>query len=130
MTDGTVGGEGKIFSVQSDGTESLWTSFALKDHQNGPRQMAFSPDGFIPGYGELLFVSVSGSQFGGGYAGDVLAFDSDGHLVVDLRDDLGLTKFDPRGLYFDGDNLIISDASDPIWIATSAISGLSPYPQR
>jgi hypothetical protein len=126
---GTVAGDlltnrtsdGKIFAVEPDGDESIFASLVLAQGTYGLRQMAFGPDGFIPGYGELLFVSVAGSQYGGGTLGDVLALDSAGNVIASLRKNLGLTKFDPRGLYFPNDgNLLISDASDPIWIATAA----------
>jgi hypothetical protein len=110
---------GRITTVDSSGTESKWAEFPVPVTLNGLRQMAFTPDGFIPGQHELLLVSVSGSAYGGGTLGDIWAFNSDGQLVQKLRDDLNLEKFDPRGLYFEGDKLIVSDASDPIWIVTS-----------
>ena len=91
--------------------------------------MAFTPEDFMPGYHEsLLLVSLSGSQYGGGALGDIWAFDSGGHWVAALRDTLHLETFDPRGLYFEGNNLLISDASDPIWIATSADFRRIPIP--
>ncbi len=38
-----------------------------------------------------------------------------------LKSNLGLTKFDPRGLLFtSGGDLLISDASDPIYLATGS----------
>jgi len=126
---GTVGGDlltnrtsdGTIFAVEPDGDESIFASLVLAQGTFGLRQMTFGPDGFIPGYGELLFVSVSGSRYGGGTLGDVLALDSAGNVIASLREDIGLIKFDPRGLYFTDDGkLLISDASDPIWIATGA----------
>jgi hypothetical protein len=83
--------------------------------------MAFSPDDFIPGYDELLLVSVSSSSAGGGSLGDIWAFDQTGRKVASLRNDLGLAKFDPRGMYFiDDDTLLVSDASDPIWMVESS----------
>ena len=91
--------------------------------------MAFGPKDFIPGYDELLFVSVSGSSQGGGTLGDILAVDFTGAIVASLRTNLGLTKFDPRGLYFtDGGQLVVSDASDPIWIATPDDFRVVPEP--
>ena len=59
---------------------------------------------------------MSGSAQGGGTLGDVDVLDGSGQVVAHLRTDLGLTKFDPRGLFFtnDGQHLIVSDASDPI----------------
>jgi hypothetical protein len=76
----------------------------------------------------LLFVSVGASTGGGGTVGDVRVLDGSGNLVASLRTDLGLTKFDPRGLLFTtGGNLLISDASDPILLATSA--DFQPVPE-
>jgi hypothetical protein len=112
---------GRITAIDSSGVESKWAEFPIPVNLNGLRQMAFTPDDFIPGYDELLLVSVSGSSFGGGTLGDIWAFDSTGHKVASLRDDLGLTKFDPRGMYFvDDHTLLVSDASDPIWRVTSS----------
>jgi hypothetical protein len=123
---------GRITAVDSAGNESIWAEIPIPvpnlSTLRGLRQMAFTPDNFIPGQHELLLVSVSGSQFGGGTLGDIWAFNSDGQLVAALRDTLNLTKFDPRGLYFEGDKLIISDATDPLWIATSADFQAVPIP--
>lgn len=113
--------DGRITAIDSSGVESRWAEFPIPTDLSGLRQMAFTPADFIPGYDELLLVSVSGSSFGGGTLGDIWAFDSAGHKVASLRGDLGLTKFDPRGLYFvDDDTLLVSDASDPIWMVTSS----------
>jgi hypothetical protein len=129
LTNISENGSLEIFSVKPDGTDALWASTLLKTGQSGPRQMAFSPAGFIPGYGQLLFVSVSGSAFGGGSLGDILVYDSDGNVVASLRTNLGLDKFDPRGLYFTADGeLLISDASDPILIATASDFQAVPIP--
>ncbi len=134
---GSVGGDlltsrvtdGTIFAVDSSGNEMVFTTIGLDPGTRGLRQMAFSPDGFIPGYGVLLFISVSGSSYGGGTLGDVLAVNSAGNVVASLRTDLGLDKFDPRGLYFTGDGrLLISDASDPIYIAEPSDFQAVPEP--
>jgi hypothetical protein len=119
---------GRITAVDSTGLETKWAEFSIPTTLNGLRQMAFTPDGFIEGQHELLLVSVSGSFFGGGTLGDIWAFNSDGQMVATLKHTLGLTKFDPRGLYFEGDNLLISDASDPIYIATSTDFQVVPIP--
>jgi hypothetical protein len=119
---------GRITAVDSSGTETKWAEFPIPVNLNGLRQMAFTPDGFLPGQHELLLVSVSGSHYGGGTLGDIWAFNSDGALVAELRDTLDLEKFDPRGLYFEGDTLLVSDASDPIWILTSADFRPVPIP--
>jgi hypothetical protein len=48
----------------------------------------------------------------------VEALDGNGNVVASLRTNLGLTKFDPRGLLFNSaGSLLISDASDPIYVA-------------
>lgn len=134
---GTVGGKllatrssnGDIFSIATNGTETLWTTVPILPGQNGCRHMAFGPAGFIPGYGTLLYVSISGSTYGGGTLGDVLAVDSAGSVVASIRDLDSLTKFDPRGLYFTpAGGLLISDASDPILLAISEDFEIVPEP--
>lgn len=122
----------KIVALSANGTATLFATVPMKDGppgvagQHGLRQMVVAPDDYfkvalgIPG--ELLLVSVAGSRNGGGVLGDILALDLDGMIVASLRDDLGLTKFDPRGMLFTADgNLLISDTStsDPIWTATA-----------
>ncbi len=120
---------GRITAIDSSGVESIWAEFPLPLYMNGLRQMAFAPDDFIPGYDELLLVSVSNSTTGGGSQGDIWAFDQTGRKVASLRNDLGLTKFDPRGMYFiDDDTLLVSDASDPIWKVESSDFRVVPLP--
>lgn len=115
------GSGSQIGSITSSGTAVTFTNITLKPGQSGLRQMAFSPAGFIPGYGSLLFVSVSGSSNGGGTLGDVYGLDGSGNIVVSFRNSLGLTKFDPRGLTFIGNGqLLISDSSDPIYLASAS----------
>ena len=117
----TNGGTNQIAVVRGDGTVSPFATIPLLPGQTSLRQLEFSPPGFLPGFGELLFVSVSGSAAGGGTLGDVLALDSSGQIVASLRTDLGLAKFDPRGLYFiDNQRLLVSDASDPILLVRPA----------
>jgi hypothetical protein len=133
---GAVGGEmlvsngvdGRIDAIDPLGNVSLFAT--LPDKGFGLRQMAFCPPGFLAGYGSLLFVSVSGSGNGGGSLGDVYAVDSNGTVVESLRTDLGLTKFDPRGLLFRADgNLLLSDASDPVYLVSpSDFRTLVPEP--
>jgi hypothetical protein len=126
---GAVGGEmlvsnsvdGRIDAIDGLGTVTPFATIPTPEGQFGLRQMAFAPAGFLPGFGELLFVSVSGSGGGGGTLGDVVALDPSGQVVASLRTDLGLVKFDPRGLLFRADDsLLISDTSDPILLASSA----------
>ena len=112
-----------ILSIASDGSasvffEDLHLSPAQLEAEVGLRQMAFAPDGWGDLTG-LLFLSVSGSPQGGGAIGQLLAIDGDGSVVKMLKVGTEFDKFDPRGLLFlEGGQLLISDASDPIMIAT------------
>jgi hypothetical protein len=134
---GAVGGEmlvsdgvsGKIEAIDASGNLTNFVNLADVNPAFGLRQMAFAPPGFLPGFHEsLLFVSRSGSGGGGGTLGDVLALDSTGTVVASLRSDLGLVKFDPRGLFFTDDGaLLISDTSDPIRIADAG--AFQPVPE-
>jgi hypothetical protein len=109
----TSSAENKIDVIKPDGTVSPFATIPLLAGQTGLRQIEFSPSGFLSGFGSLLFVSVSGSTNGGGTLGDVYAIDSNGNIVASLRSDLGLTKFDPRGMVFTSTgNLLVNDASD------------------
>lgn len=106
---------GQIVAVAADGTITPFANIPLLPGQTSLFQMEFSPAGFLPGHDELLFVSVRGSRAGGGVLGDLVALDETGRVVARLRSDLGLAKFDPRGLYFiDNQQLLVSDTSDPI----------------
>jgi hypothetical protein len=122
--------DNKIELVKPDGTATPFATIPLLAGQTGLRQMAFSPSGFLPGFGPLLFVSVSGSANGGGTLGNVYALDSNGNIVASMRSDLGLAKFDPRGLTFiPGLSLLISDASDPIYFSKAADFVVTPVPE-
>jgi hypothetical protein len=134
---GTVGGEmlvsngvdTRIDAVDSSGNAMLFTTISGVTPGFGLRQMAFAPPGFLPGFGTLLLVSVAGSDFGGGTLGDVLALDPSGNVVASLRSNLGLAKFDPRGLLFRTDgSLLISDASDAVLLATRSDFQAVPEP--
>jgi hypothetical protein len=137
---GTVGGkllvsnagDGEIVAVGADGS--------VFDFANVPtagvssiatlRQMSFSPPGFLPGYGSLLLVSVSGSVLTGGELGDLFAVDEDGDVVAELRKNLGLNKFNPRGvLFLDDGSLLVNDTSDPTWLMTAADFQLTAVPE-
>lgn len=124
--------EGEIFSVDSAGVASPVFGVGLAPGQFGFRNLAFSPPGFFPGVDQpLLFVSVSGSDVGGGIfgtLGDIKVFYPDGTLYRSLRDDLGLTKFDPRGMAFTADGLLVSDASDPIYLLQPDAFAAVPEP--
>ena len=105
--------DNRIVTVASNGTVTPFSTIPLKPGQVSTTQMAFSPAGFLPGAGPLLFVSIRASTTGGGTLGDVLALNAHGTVVADLRTDLGLTAFDPRGLFFTSDDsLLIANTSD------------------
>ena len=120
-----------IASLDPNGTgDSLFATVPLKDQadltpgQFGLRQMLMSPDDFllsslgIPG--KVLLLSVTGSDQGGGVLGELLALDASGVVVAHLKVGSVLAKFDPRGMVFTSDgHLLISDASDPILIAST-----------
>ena len=111
---------GRIFSVDADGNVSPFAEIPLPQGDVGLRQMAFSPPGFGE-FGNLLFVSISGSQSGGGVLGRIDVLDASGFLVATVKEGSDVQKFDPRGLLFlDGGNLLVSDASDPIILLTPA----------
>jgi hypothetical protein len=92
--------------------------------QFGLRQMLLLPDDFLVpslganGLGKLLLVSVTGSGQGGGVF-ELLAFNSLGEIKGHLITGSVTSKFDPRGMILTGDgHILISDAADPIWIAS------------
>ena len=128
FTDNTNGGQ--IQSIDANGNVTTFTTIALKQGQAGLRQISFAPSGFFSGLDEpLLLVSVSGSQFGGGVLGDLLAFDATGAQVASLRTDLGLTKFDPRGMYFlNNGTMLVNDSSDPVLLITPNAFVVVPEP--
>lgn len=115
---------GNIAALAADATGSIFTTVPLAEGQTGLRQMLMTPSDYfldalgIPG--PLLLLSVSGSVQGGGTLGALVALDSTGTVVAHLREGGVLSKFDPRGMVFTGDgHLLISDASDPIYIASA-----------
>jgi hypothetical protein len=121
-------GMSRILAMNSNGT---WDTFATLATGFGPgqlRNLDFVPDGFGDLSGKLL-LSVSGSRFGGGALGKVLAFDSTGKLYKQLKVGSQFDRFDPRGFYFTEDGrILISDASDPILSASVADFTLVPEP--
>lgn len=115
---------GDIWAVEPDGTMTLFTSVEVLTEQGGGRQMTFAPAGFLAELGideQLLLMSVSDTITGGGTLGDVLAIDATGTTVASLRIIDLLDKFDPRGLLItSAGDLLVSDSSDPIILATGA----------
>lgn len=114
---------GTIVSVDHDGVSAPFATIPLLAGQTGLRQMAFAPTDFLLESlgigGDLLLVSVSGSTVGGGRLGDIVAIDHDGIVVASLRVAGSVDKFDPRGMLFTPEGLLISDASDPILLASA-----------
>jgi hypothetical protein len=119
-----------IASLDPSGTgDGLFATIPLTDNpdgsigQTGLRQMLMAPDGFFVPLGlsgQLLLVSVSGSDLGGGVLGELLALDQSGAVKAHLKVGSVLAKFDPRGMIFTSDgHLLISDTSDPIYEASA-----------
>lgn len=127
----TDGASGDIYAVDSSGNVTLFASLTvpvLSGSVPGLRQVAFAPAGFGPYSGDL-FVSVSGSQFGGGISGSVDVLNSSGAEVAVLQQGAVGSPFDPRGLYFASDNqLLISDTDPSILSATPGAFTPTPEP--
>jgi hypothetical protein len=127
----TDGASGDIYAVDASGNVTLFASVAvpiLSGSVPGLRQIAFAPAGFGP-YGGDLFVSVSGSQFGGGISGSVDVLNSSGAEVAVLQQGAVGSPFDPRGLYFSSDNqLLIADTDPSILSATPGAFTATPEP--
>ena len=117
---------GSVVALESDGTESLFATLPLAVGQFGLRQMLMTPDDYfletLGIHGPLLLLSVSGSSQGGGTLGALVALDSTGTVVAHLRvGGIDVPKFDPRGMVFTADgHILISDTSDPIYIASAS----------
>lgn len=122
---------GSIFAVDGTGNSLLFTNVPLNIRgQFGLRQMAIAPLGFGQ-FGGDLFVSVSGSDFGGGPGGSVDVINSSGQLVATLNQGTVGQPFDPRGLYFPNNSTLLVNNADPgILIATpDAFNPVSPIPE-
>jgi hypothetical protein len=129
----TDGASGTIYAVDSSGNVSVFANVAVPTLSGGAiaglRQFAFAPAGFGP-YGGDLFVSVSGSQFGGGTSGSVDVLNSAGALVAVLLQGAVGSPFDPRGLYFASDNQLLIADTDPSILSAppSAFTAATPEP--
>jgi len=130
---GNVGGEllvtdsvnGNIYAIDSDGNFSLFATVPLLSGQLGLRQLAFAPAGSFGDLSGDLFVSVAASTVGGGTVGSVAVLDGTGQMIEELKTGTALAKFDPRGIYFPGnDQILIADASDPIQLAARLDFGI------
>lgn len=127
VTDAT---SGNIYAVSSSGSVSLFATVSTPAGVTdaGLRQVAFAPAGF-GGYGGDLFVSVSGSESGGGTFGSVDVLNSSGVLIADLMQGTVGAPFDPRGLYFTSDSqLLIANADPSILAAQPAAFTATPEP--
>jgi hypothetical protein len=119
---------GDIDWIDSSGNVHLFANIPLSAGQSGLRSMAFAPDGF-GNYGGDLFVSVSGSSGGGGTVGAVDVLNSQGQVIGVINQGAVDAPFDPRGLYFAGDNqLLIADSDPSIYSAPPAAVTATPEP--
>jgi len=135
---GAVGGDllisssttGQVYALSSSGQLTQFTNIPLGPGQAGLRQMAFAPAGF-GSYGGDLFVSVSGSNAGGGIAGSVDVVNGSGQVVAYLSEGTVGAPYDPRGIYFpNNQNVLIADADPSILSAQpSAFTSGSPVPE-
>jgi PEP-CTERM motif-containing protein len=130
VTDGV---SGTIYAVDSSGNVSVFANLSVPTIGGGQfaglRQFAFAPAGF-GNYGGDLFVSVSGSQFGGGTSGSVDVLNSAGALVAVLLQGAVGSPFDPRGLYFNSDNQLLIADTDPSILSAppGAFTAATPEP--
>jgi hypothetical protein len=82
--------------------------------------MVFAQADFGPYTGDL-FVSVSGSNAGGGIAGSVDVLNSAGNTIAFLAEGTVGTPYDPRGLLFpDSTHIWSADADPSVLSATSS----------
>jgi hypothetical protein len=112
---------GRVYSMDASGNFTLFTTLPnfnnVLENSFGLRQMEFAPAGFLSHLGltgEYLLVSMTGSYSGGGALGALVAVDETGQVVAHLQVGSYADKFDPRGVFFEGDTLLVSDAADPI----------------
>lgn len=124
------GSSGAVYDVSASGAVSLFTTLPTDAGGLGLRQFAFAPAGFGT-YGNDLFVSVAGSQNGGGTTGSVDILNSSGSLIADLLQGSTTTPYDPRGLDFVSSNqLLIADSAkgDVLSVAPNAFTAVTPEP--
>lgn len=129
VTDGT---SGNIYAVNAASVASIFATLPVPVLGGGAvaglRQAAFAPAGF-GAYGGDLFVSVSGSQTGGGVSGSVDVVDRTGAVVAVLQQGTVGMPFDPRGLYFPNSNqLLIADTDPGILSAPPGAFTATPEP--
>jgi len=134
---GAVGGDllisdavsGNIYALTPTGGLRLFTTVPLAAGQFGLRQIAFDPPGSL--YGGDLFVSVSGSNAGGGFGGSTEVLDGSGNVVAFLAQGTLGAPYDPRGMYFfDPNTLLIADAEASILsVPVSSFTPGRPVPE-
>jgi hypothetical protein len=120
-------GSGNLYAVTSSGQSSLFATLPFNG-QGGLRQMAFSGSDFGR-FSNDLFVSVSASSFGGGQLGSILVLNGSGTVIGTYLAGSQATAFDPRGITFIGNGeVLISDASDPLYLASISDFRVVPEP--
>lgn len=134
---GAVGGDllvsdavsGNIYALSPAGILRLFTTVPLAAGQFGLRQIAFDPPGSL--YGGDLFVSVSGSNAGGGLGGSTEVLDGSGNVVAFLAQGTLGAPYDPRGMYFsDPNTVLIADAEASILsVPVSSFTPGRPAPE-
>lgn len=119
-------GAGTIYVINGSGGEVGSFTVPVAKAQ-GLREMAFAPADF-PLYGGDLFVSVAASTgFGAGLDGAVDVLNPSGVLIAVLEEGTVGAPFDPRGLAFDGGQLLIGDTDPGILLASPA--AFTPVPE-
>lgn len=129
---------GVVGFVDGSGNSGILRTLTTADGllNQGLRQIAFTPKDWlapigIHGVDLLVSIADSNGATGTGVHGSIVAIDSRGRLVADLRKGTTSSKFDPRGMYFAADgSLIVNDASDPILrVEPTAFSKYQPVPE-
>ncbi len=128
----TDSSSGKIYVITASGQVVVLATLptpTVTSQTTGLREFAFAPAGY-GAYGGDLFVSVSGSQNGGGSVGSLDVVNSSGTEVADLLQGTNASPLDPRGLYFVSSNQLLLSDADPgvISITPTALNSTTPEP--
>ena len=132
---GSIGGDllasdtdtGNLYAINAAGVSTLFATLPVAASSSGLPQFAFAPEGFGL-YGGDLFVSVSGSTFGGGDLGSVDVLNSSGSLVGEILQGTVNQPFDPRGLDFVSNTQQLIADTDPGILLTPP-SAVTPVPE-
>jgi hypothetical protein len=110
----TDGSTGKLYAVTPTGASSLFATVSVPaiTSNAGLRQLAFAPAGY-GAYGGDLFLSISGSEQGGGNLGEIVVLDSSGDQVAIFDQGSTANPLDPRGLYFVSNTELLASNGDP-----------------